>query len=80
MNNKTKSDNYTFINDENIISYQSSITYLKSENNDDEQDLIGKKEEKYKKKKVMSKDENTNSSSGLKFVNQSQRNHSSVYE
>jgi hypothetical protein len=80
--NKTNSDNYTFIINEDIISQQSSITYLKSENenNGEEQDMIGKKEENYKKKKVMSKSENANSIRGLKFANPSQRNHSSIYE
>jgi hypothetical protein len=80
LNNKTNSDNYTFINNEDIISQHSSITYLKSDNNTKEQDMIGKKEENYKKKKVMSKSENANSTRGLKFTNPSQRNHSSIYE
>jgi hypothetical protein len=80
LNNKTNSDNYTFINNEDIISQHSSITYLKSDNNTEEQDMIGKKEENYKKKKVMSKSENANSIRGLKFANPSQRNHSSIYE
>jgi hypothetical protein len=80
LNDKINSDNYTFINDENIISQHSSITYLKSDNNGEEQDMIEKKEDKYKKKKVMSKSENANSTRGLKFVNPSQRNHSSIYE
>jgi hypothetical protein len=80
LNNKTNSDNYTFINNEDIISQYSSITYLKSDNNTEELDMIGKKEENYKKKKVMSKSENANSARGLKFANPSQRNHSSIYE
>ncbi len=80
LNNKTNSDNYTFINDEDIISQKSSITYLKSENNGEEQDMFGKKEEKYKKKKVMSNAEYAISCRGLKFANPSQRNHSSIYE
>jgi hypothetical protein len=80
LNNKTNSDNYTFINNEDIISQYSSITYLKSDNNTEELDMIGKKEENYKKKKVMSKSENANSIRGLKFANPSQRNHSSIYE
>jgi hypothetical protein len=38
-------------------------------------------DEKYKKKKVMNKDGIHNDhSKGLNFANQSQRNHSSVYE
>jgi hypothetical protein len=80
LNNKINSDNYTFINDEDNVSQQSSISYLKSDNNGEEPNMNGKKEEKYKKKKVMSKSENANSSRGLKFANQSQRNHSSIYE
>ncbi len=80
LNNKTNSDNYTFINNEDVISQHSSITYLKSNNNGEDQGMIGKKEEKHKKKKVMSKSENANSSRGLKFANPSQRNHSSIYE
>jgi hypothetical protein len=44
--------------------------------------ITKEKEERYKKKKVMSKydTKNNNSNKALKFTNQSQRNHSSVYE
>ena len=61
------------------MSHQSPITYFKSEAKY-EQTILEKKEEKYKKKKVMNKSDTHNSAKGLKFVNQSQRNHSSVYE
>ena len=80
LDNKTNTSNYTFLNDEDILSQQSSIIHLKGETNVEEQTILEKKEEKYKKKKVMNKSDTTNSSRGLKFLNQSQRNHSSVYE
>ncbi len=80
LDNKSRLGNYTFLNDENILSDQSSRTQLKDKDNTEEQTLLEKKEEKYKKKKVMNKSNTTNSSRGLKFLNQSQRNHSSVYE
>jgi hypothetical protein len=80
LDNKTNTSNYTFLNDKDILNYNSSTTYLKGETNIEEQNVLEKKEEKYKKKKVMTKSDNTNSSRGLKFLNQSQRNHSSVYE
>ena len=80
MDNKTNTGNYTFLNDKDILTYHSSTTYLKDETNIEEQNILEKKEEKYKKKKVMTKSDTTNSSRGLKFLNQSQRNHSSIYE
>jgi hypothetical protein len=80
LDNKTNTSNYTFLNDKDILNYNSSTTYLKDETNIEEQNILEKKEEKYKKKKVMTKSDTTNSSRGLKFLNQSQRNHSSVYE
>jgi hypothetical protein len=80
LDNKTNTSNYTFLNDKDILTYNSSTTYLKDETNIEEQNILEKKEEKYKKKKVMTKSDTTNSRRGLKFLNQSQRNHSSVYE
>ncbi|MER5175797.1 MAG: hypothetical protein ABJB73_08490 [Candidatus Nitrosocosmicus sp.] len=53
---------------------------MKDETCGSEQNMLEKKEEKYKKKKVMNKSGIANSSRGLKFLNQSQRNHSSIYE
>ncbi len=80
LDKNTNTSNYTFLNDEDIVSQQSSITHLNSKTNFEEQTLLEKKEEKYKKKKVMNKSDITKSSRGLKFLNQSQRNHSSIYE
>lgn len=81
LDNKSNIGNYTFLNDENLLPQQSSSTsYLKDGSVDEGQTAIKKIDEKYKKKKVMNKEEIAKSSKGLKFLNQSQRNHSSVYE
>ena len=78
---KASPENYTFLDDRPILSQQSSMP----NSNDDEQPgdgqtAIKKIDEKHKRKKVMSKFEIAKSSKGLRFSNQSQRNHSSVYE
>lgn len=81
LDNKSNIGNYTFLNDENLLPQQSpSTSYLKDGSVDEVQTAIKKIDEKYKKKKVMNKEEIAKSSKGLKFLNQSQRNHSSVYE
>ncbi len=81
LDNKLNIGNYTFLNDENLLPQQSSSnSYLKEESVDEGQTAIKKIDEKYKKKKVLNKEEITKSIKGLKFLNQSQRNHSSVYE
>jgi hypothetical protein len=82
LDNKSNIGNYTFLNDDNLLPQQSSLSnsYPKEESVDEGQTAIKKIDEKYKKKKVMNKEEIAKSSKGLKFLNQSQRNHSSVYE
>ncbi len=81
LDNKSNIGNYTFLNDGNLLPQQSSSnSYLKDGSVDEGQTAIKKIDEKYKKKKVMNKEEIAKSSKGLKFLNQSQRNHSSVYE
>lgn len=80
LDKKTSSENYTFLEDKNILSQQSSMPNSNDEQADEGQITIKKIDEKYKKKKVMNKFETSKSSKGLKFLNQSQRNHSSVYE
>jgi hypothetical protein len=81
LDNKSSIGNYTFLNDENLFSQQLSTTsYLKDESVGEGQTAKKKIDEKYKKKKVMNKEEIVKSSKALKFLNQSQRNHSSVYE
>jgi hypothetical protein len=80
--NKKNHVNYTFIDDEKIKSLQFSRPLLKIESNYEENVAITKiSEKKYKKKKMVEKGEsNIKSNTGLKFINQSQRNHSSIYE
>jgi hypothetical protein len=82
LDNKSNIGNYTFLNDDNLLPQQSSLSnsYIKDGSVDEGPTAIKKIEEKYKKKKVMNKEEIAKSSKGLKFLNQSQRNHSSVYE
>jgi len=71
---------YTFIDDANTLpSHRHPITNEKKPSK--EQDILKQMDEKYKKKKVMNIDGTHNDTSqGLKFANQSQRNQSSVYE
>ena len=71
---------YIFIDDANTLpSHLHPITNEKKPSK--EQDILNQMDEKYKKKKVMNKDRIHNDhSKGLKFANQSQRNHSLVYE
>lgn len=57
---------------------QSIQTVNDPKNNSIEQMDDGEPNDKYKKKKVMNK--NNVSNRGLKYLNPSQRNHSSVYE
>ncbi|MBA3285755.1 MAG: hypothetical protein H0U27_11940 [Nitrosopumilus sp.] len=80
LDKKINSENYTFLDDANIPSQQSSIPHLRDESAGDGETTIKKTDEKYKQKKVMNKHEIAKVSKGLKFLNQSQRNHSSVYE
>ena len=65
----------TFLND---MDYSISQSANYPENNLIDQTSTGKSIDKYKKKKVMNK--NNAANSGLKYVNPSQRNHSSIYE
>jgi hypothetical protein len=69
-----------YIDDEiTLPSHRHPITNEKKTSK--EQDILKQMDEKYKKKKVMNKNRIHNDhSKGLKFANQSQSNHSSVYE
>lgn len=83
--NSTTKNNYTFIDDVNTTTKPIGISLIDMENeiwSEQTTQIIKNKEEKYKKKKVMSKYDvkNNNFNKALKFTNQSQRNHSSVYE
>jgi hypothetical protein len=80
LKNKTTIGNYTFIDDgEDTLPSNPVSDEIKEHVK--EQSLLKQMDEKYKKKKVMDKDViHNNPSKGLKFANQSQRNHSSVYE
>lgn len=69
-------DHGTFLNEGDSLAMQSSPKY--SEDNKDGQSVVEKLDDKYKKKKVMNKKDIANR--GLKYVNPSQRNHSSIYE
>ena len=82
LKNKPNIGNYTFIDDnaDALLPNQHPLTSEKNEPLKG-QGILNQVGEKYKKKKVMNKDEiNNNTSKGLKFANQSQRNHSSIYE
>lgn len=83
--NSTTKNNYTFIDGVNTTTKPIGISLIDMENeiwSEQTTQIIKNKEEKYKKKKVMSKYDakNNNSNKALKYTNQSQRNHSSVYE
>jgi hypothetical protein len=77
-------NNYTFIDDINIVKpIDASSTTMKEKTNGEQSINItgdSKKDEKYKKKKVVSKHESNKKFKALKFSNPSQRNHSSIYE
>jgi hypothetical protein len=77
-------NNYTFIDDINIVKPidESSTTMKEKTNGEQSINITGdsKKDEKYKKKKVVSKHESNKKFKALKFSNPSQRNHSSIYE
>jgi hypothetical protein len=79
---KANADNYTFLNDDNILSQSSSTSsFSKDESNAEGHPIPSeKREEKYIKKKAINKSQSNIASKALKFSNQSQRNHSSVYE
>ena len=83
--NSDTNNNYTFIDDVNTTTKSYQISLIDMENEvwrGQTTPIIKEKEERYKKKKVMSKydTKNNNSNKALKFTNQSQRNHSSIYE
>ncbi|HET6589341.1 MAG TPA: hypothetical protein VFG45_04170 [Candidatus Nitrosocosmicus sp.] len=75
LKNDKKVDYGTFLNE---MDPQSIQTVNDPKNNSIEQMDDGEPNDKYKKKKVMNK--NNVSNRGLKYLNPSQRNHSSVYE
>lgn len=75
LKNNDKVDHGTFLNEED---FSSTPTSDYSENNSIDQDSESQLKDKYKKKKVMNKNDVSNR--GLKYLNPSQRNHSSVYE
>ena len=80
-NKKSRIGDYTFLNDENIFpDSPSQLSTSTGETDHGAQTKIKKTDEKYKKKKALNKDEIAKSGRGLKFLNYSQRNHSSVYE
>jgi hypothetical protein len=82
LGKKDNTDNYTFLKDDNILSQSSSTpSFIKDKANSEGHPIPSeKREEKYKKKKAIDKSQGNIASKGLKFSNQSQRNHSSVYE
>lgn len=75
LKNDKRVDHGTFLNDTDPLSVQ---TVNDLENNSIEQVGNGEPDDKYKKKKVVNK--NNVSNKGLKYLNPSLRNHSSIYE
>lgn len=75
LKNDKSVDFGTFLNEVDSLSIQ---TVNDLENKSIEQGNDDEPNDKYKRKKVMNK--NSVSNSGLKYLNPSQRNHSSIYE
>jgi hypothetical protein len=65
----------TFFNDPHSVTLEPVNTYLESKRDDQVREKLSDKD---KKKKVANKKDNA--SRGLKYINPSQRNHSSIYE
>ena len=65
----------TFFNDQHSVAFEPTNTYLESKRDDQVREKITDKD---KKKKVANKKDTA--SRGLKYINPSQRNHSSIYE
>ncbi len=80
ITDKSASDRGTFLEDLNSQSFQNTDSQLEdktsSSSNTVSDNMV---KDKYKKKKVMQKN-NNKTNLGLKYVNPSQRNHSSIYE
>jgi hypothetical protein len=77
-------DSYTFVTDNMGASSQNSkapINSKEAEDNTEVSDVnINNLNKIRKKKKVLTNEDVRKASKGLKFINPSQRNHSSVYE
>ena len=73
-NNELKNQG-TFVNDPYSATFKSAHTNLESKRDDQSREKLTDKD---KKKKVSNKRDNA--SRGLKYINPSQRNHSSIYE
>jgi len=73
-NNELKNQG-TFVNDPYSATFESAHTNLESKRDDQVREKLTDKD---KKKKVSNKRDNA--SRGLKYINPSQRNHSSIYE
>ena len=74
-------NNYTFLNDfYDDFSFQSTDIQTKNKEIDDYNNKLKSDKSMEKRKSILSKKDMSKSSKGLKFVGQSQRNHSSVYE
>ena len=65
----------TFFNDPHSVVFEHTNTYLESKRDDQVREKLTDKD---KKKKVANKKDTA--SRGLKYINPSQRNHSSIYE
>ncbi len=65
----------TFFNDPHSVAFEPANTYLDSKRDDQVREKLTDKD---KKKKIANKKDNA--SRGLKYINPSQRNHSSIYE
>ncbi len=79
ITDKSAPDRVTFLEDLNSQSFQNKDSQLEdkiSSSNTVSDNVVN---DKYKKKKVMQKN-NNKTNLGLKYINPSQRNHSSIYE
>lgn len=79
ITDKSAPDRGTFLEDLNSQSFQNKDSQLEdkiSSSNTVSDNVVN---DKYKKKKVMQKN-NNKTNLGLKYINPSQRNHSSIYE
>jgi hypothetical protein len=85
LKDKQKSDDsYTFVADDIGLSFtlneKATINSKKVEDDIGTVDVVDNLNKIRKKKKVLTNEDVRKASKGLKFINPSQRNHSSVYE
>ncbi len=79
ITDKSTPDRGTFLEDLNSQFFQNTDSQLEDKTSSSNTVSDNMVKDKYKKKKVMQKN-NNKTNLGLKYVNPSQRNHSSIYE